>query len=188
MVRLALLTSALLCVLTACIPSSARRITRIDRNVEALQQGQGRMLANQDRLMAGVDELVEASRRDGTAEITLYFPWRGDRLRRGTAQHDRLVAWLDHLVMHARGREILLASIGSATDWRRRDWNEEVSVARAWSPKPVIARHLVNVPHRWVSSVGTGDREVPPDAGGRTWRHVRILAAFDEAQLPGTEP
>ncbi len=74
--------------------------------------------------------------------------------------------------------------MGSASDWRRETWNESLSKRRAATPRPVVGRHLVHVTHKWHEVRGVGSRIVPPDARGRTWRNVRIIAVYDETQLP----
>lgn len=174
--------------LVGCVPPATKTVRRIDAKVDVILDNQEQILANQDEMMAELDELVEASRRQGTGEITLFFNWHDTKLNRGSPQHERLVAWLDHLVLESRGREIVFTTVGSATDWKRADWNHELSRYRAWTAKDVISRHLVHVPHRWGRSYGVGDQAAPPDARGRTWRHVRIIAVYDEGQLPTLPP
>lgn len=176
-----LLPLALLAVLGACILPAQRTVTRIDRKVD-------RLIADHEVMHRDLGELVEASRLQGTGEITLFFPWHATRLHRGGRQYQRLVAWLDDLVLASRGREVLLVSVGSADDWGRADWNQELGVMRAHSPRWVVEEHLVNVPHRWVRFVSAGDLLAPPSARGRTWRHVRLIAVYDEAQLPPLPP
>ncbi len=182
--RLPVLGLALSLSLLGCVTTSHRKVERIDAKVDQVLDNQTRMLANQNEMMAELDELVEASRRQGTGEITLFFPWHDTRINRGTPQYARFVAWLDHLALHANGREILFVAVGSASDWKRTDWNQELSTQRAWSPKPVVAQHLVHLPHRWLETYGVGSGLVPGEASGRTWRHVRVIAVYDEGQLP----
>ena len=176
-----LLVLALLALLAGCIPHSSGRISR---KLDRLDTKVDQVLENQSEMMADLDELVERSRRQGTGEITLFFPWTGDRLFRGTAQHERLVAFADRLAMEAHGREILLVAIGSAADWSGTTWNRNLSTERAIGAQQVLDRHLVHVPHRWLRTVGAGRDGHPPDAHGRTWRNVRVIAVYEEEQLP----
>lgn len=171
----------IIAALGACIVPAQRTVTRIDRKLD-------RLIADHEVMQRDLSELVEASRLQGTGEITLFFPWHATRLHRGGQQYERLVDWLDALVLASRGREILLVTVGSADDWGRPDWNEELGLMRAHSPRWVVEEHLVNVPHRWVRFVSVGDLLAPHEARGRTWRHVRIVAVYDEDQLPPLPP
>lgn len=169
--------AALLLLLSGCCLPPARQLRTVDHKLD-------RVLDNQAVMQVDLDELVAASRLQGTGEITLFFPWATGTLWRSSGEYDRLVGWLDNLVLHARGREIVLVAVGSATDWGRPERNQRMSARRARDARAIIERQLVHVPHRWADSYGTGAVEVPPDAGGRTWRHTRVIAVYDEGQLP----
>lgn len=153
-----------------------------DRRTERIESTVDQILEGQEVTHEKLDELIELARAQGTGEITLFYPWARSRLPRG--ERDRLVRFLDHLAHEAHGREVLLVAIGVSSDWNTETRNVELSERRAHSPRPVIARHLVHVTHKWHEIDGSGSMLVPPDARGKTWRHVRIIAVFDEEQLP----
>lgn len=161
----------------ACMHPGAtnRKLDRIERKVDRILEGQK---LSEEKL----DELLALARAQGTGEITLFYPWARSTLPR--SQRDRLVRFLDHLAHEAHGRPILLVAVGTSSDWRQESRNESLSKQRAASPRTLVARHLVHVPHEWREVKGLGSRLTPPDARGKTWRHVRIIAVYDESQLP----
>jgi hypothetical protein len=161
----------------ACLHPGAggRRMERIEQKVD-------RILAGQEATAAALEELLALARAQGTGELTLFFPWASSRLP--VDQEERLVRFLDHLAHEAHGRKILLVSVGAASDWRTAEWNDPLSRRRAEAPRALVSQHLVHLPHAWHRVVAQGDRGAPPGAAGPTWRHVRILAVYDEGQLP----
>jgi hypothetical protein len=137
-----------------------------------------------DQLLEGQEELLESARRQGSGEITLFFPWEMAILM--PEQQQRLVAFLDRLAFEARGRPLLLVSVGVAPDWGGKSWQKTLSEQRANAVRPWVARLLVNTPHRWLSHYGVGDGGVEKAAG--FWRQVRLIAVYDEAFLPELLP
>ena len=163
--------------LLACVHPGAgvRRIGRIEAKIDQL-------IAGQALQQAALDELLALARAQGTGEITLFFPWASSRLP--ADQEERLVRFVDHLAHEAHGRTLLLVSVGSATDWRSADWNDPLSRRRAEAPRALVSQHLVHLPHRWLKVVAQGSQGAPVGAKGQTWRHVRVIAVYDEATLP----
>jgi hypothetical protein len=172
----------------ACMHPSAPRQARIEGKLDAVNAKVDRVLAAQALSQEALDELVLASRRQGTGEITLFFGWGNARVRRGSSERDRYVRFLDRLAFEARGREVVLVAVGAAGDWKQEDRNVRLSGQRAATARVIAKQQLVNVPHRWVRAYGVGAAEAPGDHGGRTWRHVRIIAVYDDAQLPALPP
>ena len=166
--------------LLACVHPGAgvRRIGRIEAKIDQL-------IAGQAQQQAALDELLALARAQGTGELTLFFPWASSRLP--ADQEARLVRFVDHLAHEAHGRTLLLVSVGSATDWRSADWNDPLSRRRAEAPRALVSQHLVHLPHRWLQVVAQGSRGAPTGAKGETWRHVRLIAVYDEASLPPLE-
>jgi len=175
--RLAAVIGLMAAFTLACMHpgSTNRRLDRIERKVDRVLEGQE---LSQEKL----DQLLALARAQGTGEITLFYPWGRSGLPR--SQEARLVRFLDHLAHEAHGRPILLVAVGSASDWRSEERNISLSKRRASSPRVVVGRHLVHVPHKWHEVKGVGSRVTPPDAKGKTWRHVRIIAVYDTEQLP----
>lgn len=177
--RLKLLSAALLLLALGCASPTSQRI---ERKVDALAETQQRMLHNQDLTLAGLDELVALARRQGTGEITLFYPWASAQLP--PAQAQRLVLFLDRLSYEAHGRELVLVSVGSANDWWREDWNQNLSARRAQGPMKRVHQHLVNTPHRVLRRYGVGQSLAEEGQSPRQWRHARIIAVYAEEQLP----
>ncbi|MDP2312873.1 MAG: hypothetical protein Q8P41_08210 [Pseudomonadota bacterium] len=168
----------------ACGPASTRQHARIEQKIDRVDEKIDRMMVLQEATREGIEELVALARRQGTGEITLFFPWNSDSITRGSAQYRRLVTFLDRLAFESRGRTVRLVSVGSAGDWWRSDWNDGLSARRAEAPRWIVKQHLLYVPHTWSEVYGIGAREAPAEHLGRTWRHVRIIAVYDDAQLP----
>ena len=166
----------------ACAPAHTERAARLEAKVDTANAKLDQILANQALSQAGLDELLALARAQGTGEITLFFPPASSTLL--PDECDRLVAFLDRLVFAAHGRTLLFVSLGAATEWRKPAHTQRLSQARAEAPRAIIAQHLVNSPHRWLRREGLGDAAAPTGAGGRAWRHVRLIAVYDEAQLP----
>ena len=148
----------------------------------AVESKLDQVLANQALQQAALDELVAASRRQGSGEITLFFGPMRDSLY--GFELERLIAFLDRVAFEARGREVIFVAVGSATEWRDPGRSRALSLDRAEGLRPIVDSHLVHIPHRWLSRYGVGDAAAPVGAGGRTWRHVRLVAVYDEAVLP----
>ncbi len=175
------LTLVGLCIWTlACMhPGAAsRKLDRIDRRVE-------RILAGQEEINDKLDELLDLARAQGTGEITLFYPWASSRLPQ--SEEERLIRFLDFLAHEAHGRTVLLVAHGVATDWRTDGWNDPLSIRRAATPRALVEQYLLHVPHRWVRIEGVGATSSPPGANGPTHRHVRIIAVYDESDLPASK-
>lgn len=157
----------------------SKQLDRIETKVDAISETQ--TLAQES-----LDELLALARQQGTGEITLFFSWNGDKLR--GEQHDRFVRYLDRVAFEARGREVLFVALGSAGDWKKEEWNKELSDLRSAAPRAVAKRHLVHVPHRWVHAYGVSSALAPAEHKGQTWRHVRVIAVYDEGALPELPP
>jgi hypothetical protein len=172
----------------ACMHPSASQHARTDRKLDRLEGKVDRVLAEQAVSQESLDELLRIARRQGSGELTLFFPWNSARLRPGSDQHDRYVRFLDRVAFEAHGREVVLVAIGSAGDWKKDDWNDTLADRRASVVRLPAKRHLLHVPHRWLRVDGAGSTLAPGEAKGRTWRHVRVLAVYDEGDLPPLPP
>lgn len=169
----------------ACGPST-HRAARIEKGVDAANARLEALLAGQAVTNAALEELVRMSRQQGSGEITLFYPWASATLLPGELR--RLETFLDRLAFEARGRTVLLVAVGSASDWNNSEWNDGLSARRAETPRSRVGRYLVNTPYRWVSRYGVGDRVVPDNVRGAQFRHVRLVAVYDETLLPRLPP
>ncbi len=169
----------------ACGPST-HRAARIERGVDAANARLDKLLEGQALTNAALDELVRAARQSGSGEITLFYAWGSATLPWG--ERERLRFFLDRVSFEARGREVLFVAVGSASDWNKDEWNDKLSARRAEAPRSLIGHQLVNTPYRWISRYGVGDRVVPDGISGSQFRHVRLVAVYDEALLPRLPP
>ncbi|MEL6347812.1 MAG: hypothetical protein AAFV53_32200 [Myxococcota bacterium] len=174
--RLFGVVSLLLAFSLACVNPGAthRRVGRIERKVDQI-------LDNQQVIEGQLDELLQIARAQGTGEITLFFRWNSARLP--SSQQQRLVRFLDHLARQSRGRPLLIVSVASADDWGSEAWNLSLSERRANAPRYYVSRHLMHQPHSWHKVQGYGSEAAPEHSRG-AWRHVRLIAVYDPAQLP----
>jgi outer membrane protein OmpA-like peptidoglycan-associated protein len=130
--------------------------------------------------------LEEMSRRHGTGEITVFFPVGGTTFSH--EEKDRLVHFADFLSREARGRKILLVSIGSASAFGDQKFNLRLAEKRAGAPIDVMDKYLVNIPHEFHKVYGTGDLYSPKGVKMKEherYQHARVIAVFDSGQLPG---
>lgn len=130
--------------------------------------------------------LEEMSRRHGSGEITVFFPVGATTL--GGDEKDRLVRFADFLSREARGRKILLVSIGSASAFGDQKFNMRLAEKRAAAPIDAMEKYLVNIPHEFHQVYGTGDLYSPKNVKMKEherYQHARIIAVFDTGQLPG---
>lgn len=131
--------------------------------------------------------LEDVSRRHGSGEITSFFPARSATLNQD--EKERLVRFADFLSREARGRKILLVSIGSASAFGDPKVNTRLADKRAEVPIDFMDKYLVNIPHEYFKVYGTGDlyspKNVKTKEHGR-YQHTRIIAVFDGAQLPSS--
>jgi len=130
--------------------------------------------------------LEEMSRRHGSGEITVFFPVGATTL--GGDEKDRLVRFADFLSREARGRKILLVSIGSASAFGDQKFNMRLAEKRAAAPIDAMEKYLVNIPHEFHQVYGTGDLYSPKNVKMKEherYQHARVIAVFDTGQLPG---
>jgi len=168
----------------------------------------GKAVGQTDTVNQALQSFVEVSKKQGAGEITLFFSSGSDSLEFSYTERDRLVQFLDFLSRESHGRKILLLSIGSAsvTDTASNKYQVydlhkkksvpkksglnkiQLSVARAKAPLGIIEKYLVNIPHQTYDAYGVGERKsadsiLTPTEQER-YQHVRIVAAFEKADLP----
>ncbi len=164
----------------ACVPARHRATTqRIDRNVDQLLQGQ--QITHE-----ALEELLDIARRQGTGDITLFFGPNAKGIPGDTLRHQRLVRFLDHLVLASAGRELLFVCVGSASARGSQEWNDGLSTKRAQAAAEVIDKYLVNQRHRVLRAYGTGESQSPEEASLKEhsrYRSVRVVAVYDEAMI-----
>ncbi|MCM0080515.1 hypothetical protein L4X63_02825 [Geomonas sp. Red32] len=131
--------------------------------------------------------IEETSKRQGTGEITVFYPMGSATLVPNSLEFQRLVQYVDYLSREAKGRKVIFLSIGSASSLGNKKKNLSLAKKRSEAPLEVIDKYLVNVPHEFHKVYGTGDLYSPK---GITWKehqryqNTRIIALFDTAQAP----
>jgi outer membrane protein OmpA-like peptidoglycan-associated protein len=135
--------------------------------------------------------LEDISKRQGTGEITVFYPKGQSTLNEGSLEYERLVRFADYLARESRGRKIFFISIGSASAFGSREINERLAKERAEAPAAVVDRYLVNIPHEFHKVYGVGDLYSPlnvPMKEHERYQSTRLIAFFETGQLPQLPP
>lgn len=130
--------------------------------------------------------LEEMANRQGTGEISVFFPNGSARLERDAMEHDRLVRFADFLARESRGRKVILLSIGSASAYGNQKVNMDLAKKRSEVPLDIMDKYLVNVPHEFHKVFGNGDLNSPRDVKMKEhqrYQHTRVIAVFDKEQV-----
>lgn len=130
--------------------------------------------------------LEEMANRQGTGEISVFFPNGSANLARGAMEHDRLVRFADFLARESRGRKVILLSIGSASAYGNQKVNLDLAKKRSEVPLDIMDKYLVNVPHEFHKVFGNGDLNSPKDVKMKEhqrYQHTRVIAVFDKEQV-----
>jgi hypothetical protein len=131
--------------------------------------------------------LEQLSQKQGTGEITLFYPTGEKILGEKSFEYERLVRFIDFLARESKGRKVLLISIGSASAIGKKSWNLKLAQARAEYPKEVIDKYLVNIPHEYFKVYGSGDMYSPKGVSRQErerYQHTRLIALFETDQVP----
>ncbi len=156
------------------------------QTLESAQKTQETVLRTQETAQRSLAVLEELSRRHGTGEITVFFPVAGATL--SATERDRLVRFTDFAAREARGRKLLLVSIGSASAFGDQKVNQRLAERRSAAPIDVMDKYLINVPHEFHKVYGTGDLYSPKGVKlkeHQRYQHARVIAVFASEQLPG---
>lgn len=134
-----------------------------------------------------LQNIEEMSKRQGTGEITIFFPNNSAVIDKKTIEFDRLVNFADFLSRESKGRKIIFLSIGSASTTGRNEANLKLAKKRSETPLDILDMYLVNIPHEFHKVYGTGDRFSPKGVATKEhqrYQHTRIIALFDTSQAP----
>lgn len=155
---------------------------RVGGQLNSLQATDKQTLQNSQAALAKLEQL---SLRQGAGEITLFFAEGSAKLDQ--FQYQRLVNFLDYISREAAGRKVIMVSIGSASAIGPAALNRKLSMERSEAPLPIIGQYLVNIPHQMFKVSAVGDMYAPKHASAAVearYQSVRIIAAYDAAQLP----
>ena len=168
-----------------------------DGNTNAMQQfdklggDMNRMQASQSQELqnsqAALTKLEQLSDQQGSGQITLFFAEGSAELN--NEQQQRLIRFLDYISRESAGRTVVMVSIGSASAVGPASVNRQLSIQRSQAPLQIINQYLVNTPHEFYKVSSVGDMYAPRDASAQVdqrYQNVRIVAAYDKSQLPGT--
>jgi hypothetical protein len=152
-------------------------------DLDAIKSTSQQSLETAQRSLKVVEEMAN---RQGTGEISVFFPNGSAHLERGAVEHDRLVRFADFLARESRGRKVILLSIGSASAYGNQKVNLGLAKKRSEVPLDIMDKYLVNVPHEFYKVFGNGDLNSPKDVKMKEhqrYQHTRVIAVFDKEQV-----
>lgn len=164
--------------------NTMQQFDQVEGNMSKLQTTENKDLQTSQQALAKLEQL---SNQQGSGQITLFFKTGSAELDQ--FQFQRLVNFLDYLSRESRGRTVILVSIGSASAIGSPQINKKLSMERSEAPLPIINQYLVDVPHKFYKVTGIGDLYAPKNASLQVehrYQSVRIIAAYDTANLPAT--
>ncbi|MEW5745319.1 MAG: hypothetical protein AB1805_07790 [Nitrospirota bacterium] len=132
---------------------------------------------------AALRMLEQLSKKQGTGEITVFFPTGVSRVSRNSLEYNRLVSFADYIARESRGRKVLLISIGCASATGSKNTNMRLARNRAEYPVDVIRKYLINTPHEFYKVYGVGDIYSPQSVSMKEherYQHARLIAVFED--------
>ncbi len=163
----------------------------IKGSVKRVEETQQKILESaqrhQETAKKTLEKIEELARKQGTGEITLFFPTGQAAWSEKSLEYERLVRFVDFLARESKGRKVVFVSIGSASAFGKPKVNLKLAEKRAQFPQGVIDKYLVNTPHDYYKVYGTGDLYSPKKVSRKEherYQHVRILALFENDPIP----
>src|SRR5271167_93086 len=156
---------------------------RVNGNLAQMQDTETKELQASQNALA---KLVQLSNQQGSGAVTLFFAEGSAALNQ--EQQQRLIRFLDYLSREARGRTVILVSVGSASAVGPAAVNRRLSIERAQAPVDITQQYLINTPHTFYKVSAVGDMYAPKDASQQVdqrYQNVRIVAAYSTSQLGG---
>jgi outer membrane protein OmpA-like peptidoglycan-associated protein len=157
---------------------------KLGGDMSRMQASENQELQTSEQALAKLEQLSE---QQGSGQITLFFAEGSAKLNH--EQEQRLIRLLDYLSRESRGRTVILVSIGGASAIGPAAINRKLSMERSQTPLPLIEQYLVNTPHELYKVSAVGDMYAPKNAPidvEKRYQNVRIIAAYDKAQLSGS--
>jgi outer membrane protein OmpA-like peptidoglycan-associated protein len=164
--------------------NTMKQFDAVEGRMDKLQATENKELQTSQQALAKLEQL---SAQQGTGQVTLFFKTGSAQLDK--FQTDRLIQFLDYLGRESRGRTVILLSIGGASATGSSQVNKKLSMERSQAPLSIIEQYLVNVPHKFYKVTGVGDMYAPKGESLKVeerYQNVRIVAAYDTANLPPT--
>jgi hypothetical protein len=173
---------------TRTIEGSTQRLEASSQKIETSNQkildSSQQNLETAQKTLRTIEQL---SRSQGTGEIMLFYPAGVHDIKSGSLEYERLVNFIDFLSQGSRGRKILFISIGSASAFGNKNLNEKLARKRSETPKDVIDKYLINVPHDFFKVYGVGDMYSPKNVSMKEhqkYQSTRIIAFYETDQIP----
>lgn len=169
------------------VDGNANAMAQFDKlggNMSGLQANELQELQVSQEALRRLEQLSDSQ---GSGQVTLFFGNGSSSLNR--EQEHRLIRFLDYIARDTRGRKVVLLSVGSASAVGSATVNRKISIERSKSPLSLIDQYLVNTPHQFYKISAVGDMYAPKNASmqiEQRYQNVRIVAAYDEAQLGGS--
>jgi len=166
---------------TAKIADATARVEETTRRIDET----GVKTYDQTRMILEAFEKV--SKKQGTGELTIFFPVASSAIERGSLQYQRIVTFVDFLARESRGRKIMLVSVGSASAFGPPEINERLAEERSQAPLEIVDQYLVNLPHEYVKIYGTGDAYSPREVTMKEhqrYQASRLIAFYEKSQQP----
>jgi len=131
--------------------------------------------------------LEEMSRKQGTGEITIFFPTSSSQI--APCEMKRLVNFTDYISKKSMGRKVYFIMIGSASRTGKTEKNKTLALKRAEAPINVIDKYLINIPHEYYRVYSLGDTHSPKTYKkdkniNSRYQHTRIIAFYDMCDCP----
>ena len=185
--------------------SAVKEREEIKKSAQTIEGSTQRIEASSQRLEASSQKILDTSqqhleiaqrtlttieqlaKRQGTGEITLFYPVGSHRVAPGSLEYERLVNFIDSLSRGSRGRKILFISIGNASAFGSKTLNEKLAEKRAEAPREIIDKYLVNIPHEFFKVYGTGDMYSPRNVSMKEhqkYQSTRLIAFYETDQIP----
>jgi outer membrane protein OmpA-like peptidoglycan-associated protein len=157
---------------------------KLGGDMSRMQSTENQSLKTSEEALTKLEQLSE---QQGSGQITLFFAEGSAQLN--DEQKQRLIRLLDYLSRESRGRTVILVSVGSASAVGSAAINRKLSTERSQAPLSFIDQYLVNTPHEFYKVSAVGDMYAPKDAPmevEKRYQNVRIIAAYDKAELSGS--
>jgi hypothetical protein len=161
------------------------------RSMRELEESNQKILSLAQKHQQTAERTLQAlerlSQKQGTGEITLFYPTGEKTLSEKSFEYERLVRFIDFVARESKGRKVLLISIGSASAIGKKSWNLKLAEARAEYPRAVIDKYLINIPHEYFKVYGSGDMYSPKGVSRQErerYQHTRLIAVFETDQVP----
>lgn len=163
------------------LKESNQRVQSDLREIKATNQ---KALDTAQRSLLKIEEMAS---RQGTGELTVFFPVNSATIEVRSLEFERLVRFADFLSRESRGRKLSILSIGSASATGNRKTNLKLAQKRSEVPLEILDKYLINIPHEFYKVYGTGDLYSPQNVKlkeHQRYQHTRIIALFDLSLAP----